>query len=284
MKRLTILAVTLALCAHAAAASAGATYALCPPTLLRAANISNGSMSALYTSAFNVPQHMHLSMLAIKVELTTPGNDSLRKVGIEVFPMTAVGTAIFDSTTLGYDVNGVPLRLTYHQPDSMSFAALDMDDSNTKLDGFFCTNVDSASIANGGWLVLRDSTWTTGTSNFDSTLTLGQRGNWRQWVSSRVVYSELMGGGKKGFGAYGVKFPAMAAVRQVNASSMMVPVPRPGGPAVRNDSEALAYMWFYLPMTDAYGGRIEVPRLMCTMINRMSQSYYVSAYAVCVDN
>jgi hypothetical protein len=279
-----LVAVALALSASVAFAG-GATYQLLPRTQLRNATLTNGNQSSVYSMAFNVPPKMHLTMLALKVEVASSGlSDSLQRVGIEVFPMTAVGSVMADSTTLGYDKNGKALGIRYIIPDSMAFGPIDLDDSNTKVDGFFCTTIDSLALATRGYLVLKDSTWTTGASNFDSSNALGQRGNWRQLVSSRVIYSEYLSRGKVGIGPYNAKAPGMAAIRPINASTLMTPVPLPGGPTVRADADAAPYTWFYMPMNDAYGGFVEVNRLMCTLLNRTTGTYYVSLYAICSDN
>ena len=172
--------------------------------------------------------------------------DSLlvQRAAIEVFVYTQAGfdslgvkyrqQQMFDSTGARSGPNvmrgsvgtiGDTLVATPVVGDSTRYALVDMDDSNDKLDGFFCTTMDSTALSTAGQI------------------SGGQV--WPAGVSSRIVYGRAVSpvGALVVPGQYYVNNPVYRYRIRLNDNSDFNP-----------DRTGARDVWFYLPLTDAYGG------------------------------
>ena len=312
MKKLLVVALALALAGQAWAAQ------LTLPMLTPVTLSNTSGYSGYFANAVDIPEGWHASFMALAVVQSVAAYDSSWATGIEVFPMTAVSSFLADSLIAG--VNSVTVQSK--MPDSLAYGFIDTDDSNMKLDGFFCTNMDSVACANN--ITVRDTAVFTptagggnsarvpvvGVARVVGATTAGGWLDWRRYVSSRVIYSAPFYPAPDSVGASAYYQGMDYAKRTMANADLVRPYPasyRAVGPVWDDDTKTPTTLgpndkvsagfattgqrvnWFFMPLADAYGGRYDIGRLSAVVVDRCrgvsgSGSRKVALYLICTKN
>jgi hypothetical protein len=174
---------------------------------------------------------------------------------VEAFLYTQAGV---DSTGTKYISGGTMADSARAAPvvgDSTRYALVDLDDSSPKLDGWFCTTIDSTNLVLPGNLTPVSSP----ASKFPSE------------VSRRIVFGKPVLST-----ALGTAIPGMWFVESPDSRQ------RVGGA----DRNHLPDAWFFLHLNDAYGGPIRgLHEINLGVLNRHPRiKYKVSAWVLGASN
>lgn len=203
-----------------------------PRTLFESQTLGAGGGGAevVLSDSIAIPS-VGYGMLAIRLSCVTAGA-SQDSVGVD--------STAFEAFLLG--------KADGAEVDSSGYAPVDLDDSNTRIDGFFCTTLDSSSLMLPGNLTpITGAASTLPKFPFD--------------VSSRRVWG--------------------AAVQ--TASTVAIPgisnIRFGGGPAATHTS-VRGVRWFYCNLADAFGGNLRgLKSIRVALLNRNPRiAYSASAY------